>query len=90
MKENYPGFRITDLWVFVGIDEDGDEGVMAFHSPGMGSMPMVAADEKRREQFRGIADTVVAQRPGASATSTAARGGGGPAGSLIAGAGCSG
>jgi len=55
MKENYSGHRITDLWVFVGIDEDGDEGVMAMATPGMGAMPMIASDEKRRAQLEPLA-----------------------------------
>ena len=55
MKENYPGKRITELWVFVGIDDDDDEGVIAMSSPGGGAVPLIAADEERRAQLEPIA-----------------------------------
>lgn len=58
-KENYRGFRITDLWVFVGIDADDDEGVMAFVSPHGMAMPMVAADASRRDTLIPIADDII-------------------------------
>ena len=57
-KENYAGFRITDLWVFVGIDDDGDEGVMALGSALGGALPLIAADEKRRLELEPIAKDI--------------------------------
>lgn len=55
-KENYPGFRITELWIFVSIDEDGDEGVMAMAAPSLGgAIPLIAADEERRTELEPIA-----------------------------------
>ena len=65
MKENYPGFRITDLWVFVGIDEDGDEGVIAMASPQLGgAIPLIAADETRRLEFEPIARDIAKMKGG--------------------------
>lgn len=65
MKENYAGFRITELWVFVGIDEDGDEGVMAMAAPELGGgLPMIAADEKRRKQLEPIARDIARMKGG--------------------------
>lgn len=63
MKENYPGYRITELWIFVGIDDDDDEGVMAFMGPG-GAMPMVAADASRRDSLKPIADEIIKVKGG--------------------------
>ena len=64
MKENYPGFRMTDLWVFVGIDEDGDEGVIAMSSPAGGAIPLIAADEKRRLELEPIARDIAQLKGG--------------------------
>ena len=65
MKENYPGFRITDLWVFVGIDEDGDEGVIAMAAPNLGgAIPLIAADEKRRKELEPIARDIAQLKGG--------------------------
>ena len=63
MKENYPGFRVEELWVFIGIDDDGDEGVMAFQS-GQGVVPLVAADETRRRQLEPIAKQIAEVKGG--------------------------
>lgn len=38
--------RIDEVWVFVSLDENGDEGVCGFMGPS-GWMPMVAADAAR-------------------------------------------
>ena len=48
------GFKIEDIWLFVSVGHDGDEGVCAFQVAD-GWMPMVAADEKRLEQLKPIA-----------------------------------
>lgn len=49
-------FRIESIYAYLSIDpEDGDEGICAFKS-GMGWMPMVAADMKRLESLRPIAE----------------------------------
>ncbi len=49
-------FRITELYAFLSVGEDGDEGVCAFLNPADGVwMPMVAADARRLELLRPIA-----------------------------------
>ena len=62
-KQNEPGSRIEELWVFVSIDDDGDEGIMAFMSP-RGPIPMVATNSKRVEMFLPFADITVDQMGG--------------------------
>lgn len=47
-------YRITELFAFVAIDEDGDEGIAAFSNNGM-MMPMVGADTERVAVLRPIA-----------------------------------
>ncbi len=50
-------FRITELYAFLSVGEDGDEGVCAFLNPADGVwMPMVAADARRLELLRPIAE----------------------------------
>jgi len=56
-KMNTPGYRIRELWVFVSIDADGDEGMCAFMSE-TGWMPMIAADMKRVDSLRPIAQAI--------------------------------
>ena len=62
-KQNYPGYRITELWIFVGIDVDDDEGVMAVIGP-EGAIPLVAADVSRRDSLLPIADEIVRKNGG--------------------------
>lgn len=49
------GFRITELWAWVAVHDDGDEGVLGV---GMGGwmMPLVAADRERVESLRPYAE----------------------------------
>ena len=60
--DDRPGLmpRIEHLWAFLSIDKDGDEAVCAAK---MGDtwMPLVAADEKRLDQLRPIAEQVARQ-----------------------------
>ena len=52
--KNY--LRIDELWAFVSVDEDGDEGICAFSPPGSQlMMTMVAADKNRVESLKPIA-----------------------------------
>jgi hypothetical protein len=57
------GFKIENLWAFVSVDEDGDEGLAAFMSDDVW-MPMVAADEKRVESLRAIAQKLAESSDG--------------------------
>jgi hypothetical protein len=53
------GFRIEALTAFTIIGEDDEEGVMAFHDAATRTwIPMIAADERRVEQLRGIARSI--------------------------------
>lgn len=51
MKQNYPGFRITQLTAIVAVDTDGDEGIAAITGPGGFILPCVAADQERLDEF---------------------------------------
>lgn len=51
--------RIDELYAYVSVDEDGDEGLCAFLGPDGSWMPMVAADEARVEQLRPIAQDII-------------------------------
>lgn len=55
--------RIEQMYAFVCLDpEDNTEGIPAFIDPATGMpMPMVAADMKRVEQMRPIAEGLVKQ-----------------------------
>jgi len=63
-KENYPGHRIREVWLFIGIDSDGDEGLMAMRGPDGMLMPLVASDEVRRAQLEPIAVDIAAAKNG--------------------------
>lgn len=53
-------FRIDSIYAYLAIDpEDGDEGICAFRSA-MGWMPMVAADQRRLDSLRPIAEQTAA------------------------------
>ena len=47
-------FKIDSVWVFVSRDENGNEGVMAFHNS-VGMMPMLTTDEEMVESLKPIA-----------------------------------
>lgn len=48
--------RIAQIWAFVSIDDEGNEGVCAAQLMGAGScVPLIAADEARLESLRPIA-----------------------------------
>lgn len=64
MKQNDPGKRIESVWLFVAVDEDGDEGLPAFGERGGMLMPMVASDEKRRDLLLEHARQIVTSVPG--------------------------
>lgn len=50
------GLQINELYAWVAVDEDGDEGVMSFYSPQLQAhMPMVGADFPRVDSMREIA-----------------------------------
>lgn len=50
-------FRIKECFLFVCIDEDGDEGVVSFFDPVRGvHWPMVATDQARVDSLRPVAE----------------------------------
>lgn len=50
------GYRITELWAWLAIDDDDDEGVMGASLAGV-MFPLVGADEARIESLRPYAET---------------------------------
>jgi len=58
------GFKITELWAWVTLDDgDGDEGVIAFQSSDGTWMPLVMADKVRMDHMRPIAEEIAAICP---------------------------
>lgn len=45
------GFRIEELWAFLAIHEDGDEGLVGVATP-MGMAPAVAADREAMHMLK--------------------------------------
>lgn len=53
------GLQITELYAWVAVDDDGDEGVMSFYSPDLQAhMPMVGADFPRVDSMRALARNI--------------------------------
>lgn len=51
-------FKITELWAFVSVGRDGDEGVCGFHSEDGVFWPMVCADVARLRTYFPIAEDI--------------------------------
>jgi hypothetical protein len=52
------GQKIDKLYAWISTDEFG-EGVLEYEVPNMGWMPMVGADRKRIESYRGLVERIV-------------------------------
>jgi hypothetical protein len=50
--------RIDQVWAFVAVDEDGNEGVCAAPFTGMGVVPLIAADEARLASILPVAQRI--------------------------------
>lgn len=50
-------FKITEIYAFVSVDEDGNEGVLAANLGGM-MMPFVCADKARVDSLRNHAEKI--------------------------------
>jgi hypothetical protein len=50
--------RIDQVWVFVSVDDDGNEGVCAAPMLGMGVVPLIAADEARLASLLPVAQRI--------------------------------
>ena len=48
--------RIDAIYAFVSVDEDGNEGVCAMPLPGLGPVPMIAADAARLKSLIPMAE----------------------------------
>ena len=53
----YRGFRITEVVAIVAIGDDDEEGIPAWIGP-MGPMPLIAADAKRLDQIKMMAQAI--------------------------------
>lgn len=60
LKQNTPGHRIKELYAFVAIDEDGDEGIMGMQT-GDTWMPLIGSDMPRVESLKPIAEEISRQ-----------------------------
>jgi hypothetical protein len=47
--------QITEMYAFVAVDRDGDEGIIGMRAPDGSWMPLVGADKARVESLRSIA-----------------------------------
>jgi hypothetical protein len=56
-KQNKPGFRLTEMWVFVSIDTDGDEGIMGGNMDGE-FLPFVTGRAELRDALAPKADVI--------------------------------
>ena len=54
------GYRVTEMYAFLAVGDDGEEGVPSFYACGM-MLPLVAADAARVESLRAMARQVVAK-----------------------------
>lgn len=52
-------FKITEIYAFIAVGPDGDEGVCGFQSAGT-FMPMVCADQARVDSLRPVAVSLAA------------------------------
>lgn len=64
MSEPTPGFRIEVITAFTQIGADDEEGLMAWLDAGHHVwMPMVASNQERVDQLRGIAESLFSAVP---------------------------
>lgn len=64
MVTNATGNRVTEMFAYIAVDDDGDEGICAFYSPAMGGMlPMVGADMARMQSLRPMAEILARVQP---------------------------
>lgn len=52
LDEGGVGFVITELWAYLAVHDDGDEGIIAWTSPGGITLPLIAADRARLDKLR--------------------------------------
>lgn len=54
---DYRGFRIKDVVAIVGIGDDDEEGIPAWHTPA-GPLPLIGTDRIRVEQLKIMAQEI--------------------------------
>lgn len=52
----FKGFRDSEVFIYIAIDEDGDEAVPAFRAADGAWMPMVMADKARVKSLKPVAE----------------------------------
>jgi hypothetical protein len=56
-KPGAPGYRLTTLTAYVAVDpKDDSEGIVGGTVPGLGTTPLIGADDARVMQLRPIAE----------------------------------
>jgi hypothetical protein len=55
------GFRITEIWAFLTVDSDGDEGVCATRTPSGVWIPLIAADKELLDSLRPLAERLASE-----------------------------
>lgn len=56
------GFKIESISAWIGVDEDGEEGILGISSHGQ-MIPLIAADEVRLKDLRPFAEHIQANEP---------------------------
>ncbi len=52
--------HVEEMYAFIAVDEDGDEGIVSFFDPvNRVQMPMIGTDQARLESLREMAKTIV-------------------------------
>lgn len=55
------GFRITELWAYVSLDDgDNNEGIVGYQTP-MGMVPAIGADKDRVQSLRPLMESLASQ-----------------------------
>lgn len=47
--------KLDELWAFMSVDDDGNEGLCAFMGPDNVMIPMIAGDPERVDQLKPLA-----------------------------------
>ena len=53
-------FRVTEIWAWLAVGDDNEEGIVAFQGPD-GGLPLVMADRTRLDSLRSLAEGVARQ-----------------------------
>jgi hypothetical protein len=53
-------FRVTEIWAWLAVGDDNEEGIVAFQGPD-GWLPLVMADRTRLDSLRSLAEEIARQ-----------------------------